>query len=320
LKGILFKYFALFLESQGWQVLNSGISNKSLMGSSIAVSSGKGGVGKTNVTVNLGVALAGLGKNVAIIDASLTTPDVSLQMGIPFRVKSLSHILKENSNINDATYTHKSGAKVIPGNIHLNVLKEFEGNRFSKLLKSLKKENDFVLVDCAAGLGREAVSSIKNCDKMLIVANPELASVVNSSKAIQLARDLNTEAIGIVLNMVGKHRHELKEKDIVPFLGDIPVIGRIPEDEKVSASIKKSVPVINYSPNSGASSEFRNIALILSGEKPKRIKKTKKQKVKKKASSEDEVGLKRELSIGKTIPKQLPRKNIIESLTGIYSR
>jgi septum site-determining protein MinD len=294
------------------------------MGDSIAVSSGKGGTGKTNVAINLGVALADLGKSVAIVDASLTTPDISLHLGIPFHVKSLSHVLKENSGAEESVYTHRSGAKIIPGNIHVDVLKEFEGKKFSKLLKNLKKENDFVLVDCAAGLGREAVSAIKNCDKMLAVANPELACAVNCSKAVQISKDMKVEPMGVVLNRINRHKYELNEKDIKHLLNGMPIIGRISEDENVAAAIRKSKSILEYDPGCDAAKEFRNIALALAGERPP--KRARKQKKSRRAASKIESygGSARNpsngLEISKTIPKNDNSRAIIESLKKAHSQ
>jgi septum site-determining protein MinD len=246
------------------------------MGDSIVISSGKGGVGKTNVAINLGIALAELWKNVVVVDASLTTPDISLQLGIPFNVKNLSHVLKENCDFKEAIFIHKSGVKFIPGNMHVDILKEFEGKKFFRILNKIKKENDFVLVDCAAGLGREAISAIKGCDKMLTVINPELASVVNSSKATHIAKSLNVDTIGIIINRVCKHKHELNEKDIMKILHNAPIIGRIPENEDMLEGNKKGEAIINYHPESNTSQEFRNIAIRLSKEKgkPGEIKKS----------------------------------------------
>jgi septum site-determining protein MinD len=239
------------------------------MGKSVIISSAKGGVGKTNVVINLGIALAKLGKNVSIIDGSLTTPDISLHLGIPFHVRGLNHILKEDSHLESATFNHKSGARVIPGNVHMDVLKEFEGKKFPNLLKQLKKEHDIVLVDCAAGLGREALSAIKHCDQMLVVVNPELPSVVNASKLIQLAKEYKVRPMGVVLNRVGRFRQELKEKDISPLLHRVKIIGKIPEDKKIAIATKNSDAVINYFPNSRASRELRNIAFKVSGKRKK---------------------------------------------------
>jgi septum site-determining protein MinD len=235
------------------------------MGDSIIVSSAKGGVGKTNFVVNLGIALANYGKEVVVIDGSLTTSDLSLYCGVPFYVNTVPQLLKDGGHIESATFNHKGGIKIIPGSIHISSLNEFEGNKFSNLLKKLKNENDIVLVDCAAGLGREALSAIKSCDYNLIVANPELASVVNASKLIQVSKSLKTDTIGVVLNRVGKIRNELKVQDIEPLLFNIPIIGNIREDKKVPKSIRESEAVVHYYPKSRVSKDFRNVAASLLG-------------------------------------------------------
>jgi septum site-determining protein MinD len=239
------------------------------MGETIIISSGKGGVGKTVSAVNLGEALTKLGKSVAIIDGSLTTPDISLHLGIPLHVRGLSHILKEGSNIESACFNHKSGMRIIPGNIHADLLDEIEGSKFKRLLRNLKKEHDYIIVDCPAGLGREPLSAIKNCDKMIIVVNPELTSVVNSSKTIQLAKHLKVKPIGVIINRIGRHRQELDESEITPLLHRTPIIGRVYEDRKIPISIKNSETLLNYYPRSSPSKEFKRMAEKITGKKRK---------------------------------------------------
>jgi septum site-determining protein MinD len=240
------------------------------MGDAIIISSAKGGVGKTNFVINLGIALAKHGKEVTVIDGSLTTSDLSLYCGVPFYVSSVPQILNDSAQIESATFNHKSGIKIIPGNIHVSTLNEFEGNKFSKLLKHLKKENDIVLVDCAAGLGREALSAIKNCDYMLVLTNPEVASVVNASKLIQVSKSLKIQPIGVVLNRVGKIKDELKEHEIEPLMYDIPIIGKIREDKKIPKSIRFSEAVLDTHPKSKVSRDIKNIAASLLGKEPER--------------------------------------------------
>jgi septum site-determining protein MinD len=236
------------------------------MGEVIIVSSGKGGVGKTSVVTNLGVALSEKGKSVAVIDGSLTTPDISLHLGVPFYISGLSQILQGDSDLEVASYYHKSGLRIIPGDIHNNLLSEFEGKKFGKLLQKLKKQHDFVLVDCAAGLGREAVSAIQNCNKMLVVVNPELSSVVNASKTIQLAKNLKVEPTGVILNKVRIFGKQLKIDEIEPLMYGVPIIGKIPDNRKISKATKNSESVVNYYPRSRASKEFMKIASTLAGE------------------------------------------------------
>lgn len=236
------------------------------MGDVIIVASGKGGVGKTNTVVNLGIALAELNKSVALIDGSLTTPDISLHLGIPLHVRGLTNILKENAHVESAVFNHKSGLRIIPGNVHGNILREFEGKKFANLLDNLRQEHDFILIDCAAGLGREAISAIKHSDKILVIANPELASVANASKTIQHAKDFGVEPIGVILNRIGRHKQELTEDEMESLFHKLPVLGRIPEDKKVPISNRNSEAVIHYYPKSRPSKEFRAIARSLTGE------------------------------------------------------
>jgi septum site-determining protein MinD len=237
------------------------------MGSSIIVASAKGGVGKTNTIVNLGIALSCLGKKVALVDGSLTTPDLSLHLGIPFHVRGLANILKEKAPIESAVFHHKSGIKVFPGNVHVNTLKEFEGKEFSNLMKKLKKDNDFVLVDCSAGLGNEALSAMKNCDKMLVVTNPELPSIVNASKLIQMGKQMKLKNVGVILNRVGRFKDELKIDEITPLLHKSKILGSIIDHKKVPHTIRMSESMVSYYPKHKISREFMNIANLMTGKK-----------------------------------------------------
>jgi septum site-determining protein MinD len=239
------------------------------MGYSLIVSSGKGGVGKTTAVTNIGVALADLGKKVAIVDGSLTTPDVSLHMGIPLSALSLAHVLKGHAGMDAALFSHKSGVSILPGHVHMEVLREFEGKKFANVLAALKKSYDVVLVDSAAGLGREAVSAIKHCDRIIAVVNPELTSVVHASKTLQIAKDLKVKPAGIILNRVGRHSQELREDEMKQLLHKVPVIASIPEDSRVSLSTKNSEAVVSFYPHCRASKEFKNVAFALSGKRKK---------------------------------------------------
>jgi septum site-determining protein MinD len=237
------------------------------MGTSIIVASAKGGVGKTNTICNLGVALSDLGKKVALVDGSLTTPDLGLHLGIPFHVRGLANILKEKAPLESAVFHHKSGMKVYPGNVHINTLKQFEGKEFANLMKTLKKENDFVLVDCSAGLGKESISAMKNCDKMLVVTNPELPSVVNSSKLIQTAKEMKLKSLGVVLNRVGRFKDELQAHEITPLLHKNKILGSIIDHKKVPQTIKRAEVMVDYYPRHKISKEFRGIADSIIGKK-----------------------------------------------------
>jgi septum site-determining protein MinD len=241
------------------------------MGKSIIVASAKGGVGKTTVVSNLSVALARQGKKVIVVDGSLTTPDLFLHLGVPFHVHGLANLLKDNAPLESALFHHKSGMEVIPGALHQNVLKEFEGKAFSSLLKQLKKKYDYVFVDSAAGLGREALSAMKRCDQLLIVTNPELPAVVDASKAIQAAKKTKVKLMGVVLNRVGRFNQELQLEEIESLLHKVPVIKQIPEDVLVAKAIKCSEAVVDHAPKSQAGKALHHLSLIFDGQNPSHL-------------------------------------------------
>jgi len=101
----------------------------------------------------------------------------------------------------------------------------------------------------------------------LIVTNPELAAVVDASKAIQVAKDLKVKPVGVILNRVGGFRGELMDAEIEPLLYNIPIIGRVPRDRRVQAVQKHSETMVEYHPNSRVAREFRNVAHRLAGKK-----------------------------------------------------
>jgi MinD-like ATPase involved in chromosome partitioning or flagellar assembly len=193
----------------------------------------------------------------------LTTPDLSLHLGIPFHVRGLAHILQENAPLESAVFHHNSGMQVIPGNIHLNVLKQFEGKKLKRLLGTLEKQFDIILVDSAAGIGREAISAMKQCNTMLLVVNPEIPSVVNASKAIQVAKKHKVKPIGVVLNRVGRFKEQLSVTEIEPLLHKVPILGIVKESKRIPRTIKNATTIMDKYPLSRSARAYQIIAAKL---------------------------------------------------------
>ncbi len=228
----------------------------------ISVISGKGGVGKTTTTANLGAALAARGKNVVIVDANLTTPNLSLHLGIPLYPITLHDVLKGKAYMSEATYIHPSGMKIIPASLSVNALKGLNAGKLQRAITELLGKYEIVLIDAAAGLGKEAVSAIEAADELLIVTNPDLPSVTDALKTIKLAEKSGVRILGVVVNRMKKERHELTETEIETML-DIPVISAVPEDSGISQSISAKKPIVHYSPKSRAAREFKRLAARL---------------------------------------------------------
>ncbi len=174
----------------------------------IAVVSGKGGVGKTTTSINLGVALKNLGRDSIVLDGSITTPDIGLHLGVPKLPITLHNVLEGDKSILNATYAHASGLKVIPADISFKALKKLNLKKLKEVFKGLKGASEIVIMDCGAGLGKDVISFMKFADEVLIVTNPELTAVTNALKTIRLAEENNITVLGVVLNRV----KEIKEK------------------------------------------------------------------------------------------------------------
>jgi septum site-determining protein MinD len=225
----------------------------------ILVSSGKGGSGKTTLTSNLAASLAVLGKDVIAIDANLTTPNLGMHVGMHMAPKTLHHVLRGEARVREATYPHPLGFKVMPGSMNVDELKNVDVSRLSEVTVNLIGKTDFVLLDCAAGLGREAVSAIDASDEMLVVTNPEMPSVVDALKAVDLAKRKDKKILGVVVNRKKNRWYELPNHKIEDLIG-APVVAEIPEDVEVQQSIYMKKPLVSMNPDSPAAVEVRRLA------------------------------------------------------------
>jgi septum site-determining protein MinD len=233
----------------------------------IAVVSGKGGVGKTTCVANLGSALTKLGKDTILVDGNLTTPNLSLHLGIPFFPTTIHDVLKDRASLNHVIFLHHTGLKIIPASLSLSAVKSAVNyKRFKTFLNELVGKTDYVIVDSSPGLGKETRSVIEATNEVLIVTNPELPAVTDALKVVKLAEESGSEITGIIVNRVKRKPHELSDKEIETII-EYPVIGTVPEDEHVQRSISKKMPVVHYHPKTKASIAFKKIAAKIAGEK-----------------------------------------------------
>lgn len=238
----------------------------------ISVLSGKGGVGKTTLVSNLGTALIKRGKNVTIIDANVTTPNLSLHLGIPFYPVTLHDVLKNDVPIESAVYNHHTGLRIIPASLSAEAVKNINVDKLEKALSSLLDKTDIIIVDAAAGLGREALAAIGVADELIVITNPELPAVTDALKTIKIAQDSGTRVLGVVVNRVKGLKHELSMSEIKSML-EVPIISIVPEDLAVPRSIAKKTPVVHHKPRSKSSIQFRRLALRILGEPWTKVKK-----------------------------------------------
>jgi len=244
----------------------------------IGVVSGKGGVGKTTLVANLGTTLVKhFGKSVAILDTNLSTPNLSMHFGLDYFSVTLREVLNKNVPILESVYIHPhTGLRIIPAPINLdkNHLKNLR--KIIKLKKLIKKLNyDFIIADSSPGLGLEAVSTMKVVDEVIGVTTPDLPSVTDVSKALEIARTLGKDVLGVIVNRWNSGGLLVPD---IEYLCGTHVISVIPEDLKVPISISSGTPVILHKEYAKASTEFKKIAAFLLGKtyKPSILERIKK--------------------------------------------
>ena len=230
----------------------------------ITVISGKGGVGKTTTVTNLGLALMKAKQSVIIVDANVTTPNLSLHLGIPFYPVTLHDVLRGHADPTEAIYEHESGLKVIPASLKTDELAEVGIEKLYSVMLNLLGRADIIIIDAAAGLGKEALSAINVADEIIVVTNPELPAVTDALKTIKIAEQFGTPIMGVVVNRYRGLKHEMSKEDVQHML-ERPIISIVPEDIAVPRSIANKTPVVKNSPSSKSAREYRRLAAHVSG-------------------------------------------------------
>lgn len=234
------------------------------MGKIITITSGKGGVGKTTTAINLAAALNAFGKEVIVVDANLTTPNVGLHLGAPIVPVSLNHVLLGKAKIFDAIYEHESGTKIIPSSLSARELRRLNHEKLKDIGKKLRKSADYIIFDSAAGLGIEALSAIEAADELVIVTNPEIPAVTDALKASKVIEEMGKQIIGVIVTRVNGNRTEMPIGNVREML-ELPILGVVPEDRNIQASLVRRDALIHTHPKSKAARAYRKIAAHIIG-------------------------------------------------------
>ncbi|MBS3134619.1 cell division ATPase MinD [Candidatus Woesearchaeota archaeon] len=236
------------------------------MARKILLIGGKGGIGKTTTSIGLAYSLSKYGHDVTLIDGNLTTPNVGLYLGVGKIPVTLHDAMSGKEKIENAVYLHKTGMKIVPGNIRLESLEKVKLNSFKFHVKRLDNTTEIILIDGAAGLGKEAVTAMGVADEVLILTNPELPAVVDALKTIKLAESMKKSVSGIVL--VKDRKNSMSIRSIEKILNK-PVISIIPYDEKINNAVFQKELVSELYPYSKVSTGYRKLAAYVTGKKYK---------------------------------------------------
>lgn len=225
----------------------------------IVIASGKGGVGKTTTAINLGAAMKYFGKDVLIIDANMSTPNVGIHLNSPEVPISLNHILQKKAHPYEAVYTHESGIKIIPSSLSVKELKKLKIDKLKNFKKDFQNLAEIVILDCSAGLGKEALAAMEVADEIILVSNPEMPAITDALKTIKVADSIKKPVSGVIMTRVRKNNYELSPETVKEML-EIPVLGMIPEDILVQDSLRKKNPLVYVHPKSKPARAYKEIA------------------------------------------------------------
>lgn len=241
----------------------------------LAMCSGKGGVGKSFLSLNLGLKLSQLNQRVLVIDADLGLANVSLMANLNPK-HTVDNVLKEECVLSEAITTY-SNLHILAGTAEISqadmVFTEKE-ERIRKVLSEAKKSYDFILIDAQLGISLFSLSFFRGADKLVLIATPQPTSISNTYALLKflLSKDPQKE-IGIVWNMVSSQKEagQLKEKFEIlcdTFLGlKTADMGWVENDEQVEKSISKQIPLIIKYPFSQAAVCIEKIAFGMINEK-----------------------------------------------------
>ncbi|MDY6788490.1 MAG: cell division ATPase MinD [Candidatus Nanohaloarchaea archaeon] len=229
----------------------------------ICVTSGKGGVGKTTLASNLSLALNDFGYDTLVVDANFTNPNLGFHLGVPIYGSTIHDVMQGHASPSDATFVLDSGLRAMFGGLSNDQLLETRPEQLDNILENLGWLPDYVILDSAAGLGKEAVTGIKAADEALIVTNPEMPSVTDALKTARVAEMFGTRIRGTVVNRTGNGYSMSADK--VQGLVDSRVVAKLPESKKVKRAVKEGKPLIRKDPKSRFSERVKKLAADIAG-------------------------------------------------------
>ncbi|WP_261133078.1 septum site-determining protein MinD [Bacillus sp. Marseille-Q3570] len=240
------------------------------MGEAIVITSGKGGVGKTTTTANIGTSLALLGKKVCLIDTDIGLRNLDVIMGLENRIiYDLVDVAHNRCKLHQALIKDKrfECLYLLPA-AQTKDKSAVKPEQMKAMVTELKQDYDYVIIDCPAGIEQGFKNAIAGADKSIVVTNPETSSVRDADRIIGLLEQEEIEAPKLIVNRLKPHMMEsgdsLDVDEIVSILA-VELLGIVTDDELVIRASNRGEPIA-LNPDTKASQAYRNIARRILGE------------------------------------------------------
>lgn len=240
------------------------------MGEAIVITSGKGGVGKTTTTANIGTALASMNKKVVVVDGDTGLRNLDVLMGLENRIVfTISDVLEDKCRLKQALIKDKrfNNLFLLP-TAQTKDKDDIKKEQMLDLVNELKKDFDYVLIDCPAGIEQGFENAVVGADRAIVVVNPEVTSIRDADRVIGKLDAKGLDNHDLIVNRIdyemAKKGDMLEVQDILDCLA-INLIGVVPNDKNITVSTNKGEPIaLDEKAFSGQA--FRNIAKRITGE------------------------------------------------------
>lgn len=240
------------------------------MGEVIVITSGKGGVGKTTTTANIGTGLAAQGKKVVLIDTDIGLRNLDVVMGLENRiVYDLVDVTQGHCRLKQALIKDKRFERLflLPA-AQTKDKTAVSAEDMEKLCGELKEEFDYIIIDCPAGIEQGFKNAIAGAEKAIVVTTPEVSAVRDADRIIGLLEANNLKGSKLVINRIRpdmvKRGDMMNIEDMIDILA-IELLGVVPEDEHIVISTNKGEPAV-LDMESRAGQAYRNISKRIMGE------------------------------------------------------
>lgn len=241
------------------------------MGEAIVITSGKGGVGKTTTSANLGTALALQGKKVCLVDTDIGLRNLDVILGLENRIiYDLVDVVEGRCKVHQALVKDKRFDELLfllPA-AQTSDKTAVTPQQMKELIEELKEDFDFVLIDCPAGIEQGYKNAVAGANRAIVVTTPEISAVRDADRIIGLLEQENIEAPKLIINRIRPDmmdRGETLDVNEITTHLSIELLGIIPDDEHVISSSNKGEPIV-MDPTSIASKAYRNIVRRVLGE------------------------------------------------------
>ncbi len=239
------------------------------MGEVIVITSGKGGVGKTTTTANVGTGLAKIGKTVVLIDTDIGLRNLDVVMGLENRiVYNLVDVIEGNCRIKQALIKDKRypNLYLLPS-AQTRDKSAVTPEQMKKLADELRQEFDYIIMDCPAGIEQGFKNAIAGADRAMVVTTPEVSAVRDADRIIGLLEAEEMKNVQLVVNRLRpdmvKKGDMMSSEDVVDILA-IGLIGIVPDDEQIVIATNQGEPLVGG--DSMAGQAYMNISKRVAGE------------------------------------------------------